>query len=66
MRRALGQLAQTTVQSYRSRLRKLFLKIQAGLGTEEDRLELAELERVLGVRGQEIPPVGRPRKWASS
>lgn len=63
MRRTLGQLAETTIQSYRSRLRKLFLKVQAGLATESDRLELAELESLLGVRGGDIPPPGRPRKY---
>jgi len=65
MRRALGQLAQSTVQTYRSRLRKLFLKIQGGSATEADRLELVELESVLGLRGCDIPGPGRRRKWAS-
>ncbi|MGA8222089.1 MAG: hypothetical protein WB780_10595 [Candidatus Acidiferrales bacterium] len=62
MRRTLGELAKTTIQTYRSRARRLWLKAQAGETTAADRLELAELEAVLGVRGGDIPPVGRPRK----
>ena len=40
------------------------MKVQAGEVTPADRLELAELEALLGVRGSDIPPPGRPRKWA--
>jgi hypothetical protein len=65
VRRPLEELAPSTVQTYRSRARKLWLKVMAGEATPADRLELAELEGVLGVRGEEIPSVGRPRKWAS-
>ena len=65
MRRQIGELALATVQTYRSRARKLHLKAQTGEASETDRLELAELEALLGVRGSEIPPPGRPRKWAS-
>lgn len=65
MRRPLNELAPTTVQSYRSRARRLHLKVQAGQATTADRLELAELEAVLGLRGSQIPSVGRPRKWGS-
>jgi hypothetical protein len=65
MRRPLGELAGSTVAAYRSRARKLWLKIQSGQATPADRLELAELETLLGVRGSDIPPPGRPRKWAS-
>jgi hypothetical protein len=65
MRRPLGELAGSTVAAYRSRARKLWLKTQSGHATTADRLELAELEGVLGLRGSDIPPPGRPRKWAS-
>ena len=64
MRRPLEELAPSTVQTYRSRARKLWLKVQAGEATSADRLELAEMEALLGVRGGDIPPPGRPRKWA--
>lgn len=63
MRRQLEQLAPTTIAAYRSRARKLWLKAQAGQAMPADRLELAELESLLGMRGSEIPPPGRPRKW---
>lgn len=63
MRRLLTELAPSTIAAYRSRARKLHLKAQAGQATTADRLELAELECLLGVRGSEIPPPGRPRKW---
>ena len=65
MRRTLDELAPTTVSSYRTRTRKLWLKVLAGEATPADRLELAELEALLGLRGSDIPPPGRPRKWAS-
>jgi hypothetical protein len=65
MRRSLDNLAPSTIATYRSRARKLWLKVQAGEATAADRLELAELETLLGVRGGDIPPPGRPRKWAS-
>jgi hypothetical protein len=65
MRRQLEELAPTTIQTYRSRTRKLWLKVQAGEATPADRLELAEMEGVLRVRGGDIGPVGRPRKWVS-
>lgn len=65
MRRRLNELAPTTIATYRTRARKLSLKVQAGEATTADRLELAEMEALLGVRGGDIPPPGRPRKWAS-
>lgn len=65
MRRRLDELAPTTIATYRTRIRKLYLKVQAGQATTPDRLELAELEVLLGVRGGDIPPPGRPRKWTS-
>jgi hypothetical protein len=65
MRRPLKELAPSTVQTYRSRTRKLWLKVYADQATSADRLELAELEALLGVGGSDIPPPGRPRKWAS-
>ena len=63
MRRPLGELSVSTVAAYRSRARKLHIKIQAGEATPADRLELAEMEGVLRVRGSDIPPPGRPRKY---
>jgi hypothetical protein len=65
MRRPLEELAESTIAAYRSRARKLHLKAQAGEATPADRLELAELEALLGVRGSDVPPPGRPRKWAA-
>jgi len=65
MRRPLEELAPTTIAAYRSRARRLWLKVQAGDATPADRLELAEMETLLGLRGSDIPPAGRPRKWAS-
>ncbi len=65
MRRSLDELAPSTIAAYRTRARKLWLKNQAGSATPADRLELDELENLLGVRGGDIPPPGRPRKWTS-
>jgi hypothetical protein len=65
VRRPFKELAPTTIQTYRSRARKLWMKIEAGQATNADRFELAELEALLGVRGSDIPPPGRPRKWSS-
>jgi len=56
----LTELAPSTVAAYRHKARKLWPKVQAG---EANRLELSELEGVLGVRGNEVPPPGRPRKY---
>lgn len=64
MRRPLNELAPTTVASYRHKARKLWLRIESGQGTDADRLELAELESLLGVRGSQIPGPGRPRKYS--
>jgi len=63
MRRSLDELAPTTVATYRTHIRKLWLKVESGQATNADRLELSELEALLGVRGSDIPPPGRPRKW---
>lgn len=63
MRRPLEELAASTIAAYRSRARKLWLKATAVEATAADRLELAELEALLGVRGGDIPSVGRPRKY---
>jgi hypothetical protein len=63
MRRPLGELAGSTIAAYRSRARKLWLKVTAGEANAADRLELAELEALLGVRGSDVPSPGRPRKY---
>lgn len=63
MRRALKELAPTTVAAYRHKARKLWLRVESGQGNDADRLELAELESLLGVRGSEVPGPGRPRKY---
>jgi hypothetical protein len=65
MRRPLSELAPQTIRQYRSRLRKIWLQIQAGNAPESVHCELIELEGLLGVRGSEIPGPGRPRKWAA-
>ena len=62
MRRSLDDLAPTTIATYRTRIRKLWLKVLSDQATTADRLERAELEALLGVRGCDIPPPGRPRK----
>lgn len=64
MRRPLNELAPNTITTYRSRARRLWLRVQSGDAGEADRLELAELEMLLGLRGSDIPGPGRPRKWA--
>lgn len=65
MRRPLNKLAGSTIAAYRSRARKLWLKVQANEATEHEQLELAELEGLLGLRGSDVPPPGRPRKWGN-
>jgi len=65
VRRPLAEVAASTIGAYRHKARKLWLKVESGQSTPADRLELAELEALLGVGGSEIPPPGRPRKWAS-
>jgi hypothetical protein len=63
MRRQLDELAASTIAAYRHKARKLWLKVQDGQASASDRLELAELEALLGLRGSDIPPPGRPRKY---
>lgn len=63
MRRTLADLAPSTIASYRHKARKLWLRVESGQGTEADRLELRELEDLLGLRGSEVPGPGRPRKY---
>ena len=55
MRRPFEELAATTIQTYRSRARKLWLKVQSDQATQFDRLELAELEALLGCGVAKFP-----------
>jgi len=41
----------------------LWLKSTAGVASEAELLELAELEELLGVKGSEVRRAGRPRKY---
>ena len=59
-RRPLNELCPSTVSNYRSLLRKLWLKSIAGVASDADRLEIAELQELLGVKGSEsVAPAAR-------
>ena len=58
MRRPFKELAPTTIQTYRSRARKLWLKVQSDQATRFDLLELAELEALLRRAWKRHPAAG--------
>jgi len=51
-----------SVQTYRSKLRQLWLKEQAGMATDGEVALRKQIERQLGVEAWTIPGQGRPRK----
>lgn len=65
-RRQLSELRPSTISNYRSLARKLWQKSIAGVASEVDLLELAELEQLLGVKASEIRGPGRPPKYSNS
>ena len=59
------QLAPDTVKTYRSKLRRLSLSLSA-LGTDEARIarqKIAQLESQLGIKAEDVPGPGRPRRF---
>ena len=65
-RRKLSELRPSTISNYRSLARKLWQKSIAGVASEVDLLELAELEQLLGLEASEIRGPGRPPKYSIS
>ena len=64
-RRQLSELCASTISNYRSLARKLWQKSVAGVASQADVLELAELEELLGVKASEIRGPGRPPKYSN-
>jgi hypothetical protein len=64
-RRPLNELCPSTISNYRSLLRKLWLKSIAGIASDADRLEIAELQELLGVKASEVRGPGRPPKYST-
>ena len=64
-RRPLNELCRSTVSNYRSLLRKLWLKSLAGVASDADLLEIAELEELLRVKASEVRGPGRPPKYST-
>lgn len=59
-------LAPDTVKTYRSKLRRLWLALPA-LGPDEARIarqRIAQLESQLGIKAEDVPGPGRPRRFA--
>jgi hypothetical protein len=64
-RRQLSDLCPSTISNYRSLARRLWQKSIAGIASQADMLELAELEQLLGVKGSKIRGPGRPPKYSN-
>jgi hypothetical protein len=64
-RRQLSELCPSTISNYRSLARKLWQRSIAGVASESDKLELAELEQLLGVKASKIRGPGRPPKYGN-
>jgi hypothetical protein len=64
-RRELSELRPSTISNYRSLARKLWQKSIAGVASEVDLQELAELEQLLGIKASEIRGPGRPPKYSN-
>ena len=64
-RRQLSELCASTISNYRSLARKLWQKSIAGVASQADVLELAELEELLGVKASDIRGPGRPPNTAT-
>ncbi len=65
-RRELSELRPSTISNYRSLARKLWQKSVAGVASEVDLRELAELEQLLGLKASEVRGPGRPPKYRNS
>jgi hypothetical protein len=65
-RRQISELRPTTINNDRCLARKLWQKSIAGLASEVDLQELAELEQLLGIKASEIRGPGRPPKYRNS
>jgi hypothetical protein len=63
--RTAHDLAPDTIKSYRSKLRRLWLSLST-LSPNEARITLqriAQLEEQLGVKANDVPGPGRPRRF---
>jgi len=62
--KTIDQLAPDTIQSYRSKLRRLFLRLSTLTGDEAEQMrrKIARLETQLGVKAESIGGPGRPRR----
>jgi hypothetical protein len=63
--RTITHLAPDTIKTYRSKLRRLWLSLPA-LSTDDARItaqKIAQLESQLGIKAEEIPGPGRPRRF---
>jgi hypothetical protein len=62
--KTIDQLAPDTIQNYRSKLRRMFLRLPAltGKDAEQTRRKIARLETQLGVKAESIGGPGRPRR----
>lgn len=60
------QLADDTRKTYRSKLRRLWLSLPS-LGPDKARVarqKIAQLETQLGIKAENVPGPGRPRRFA--
>lgn len=63
--RTIDNLAEDSVKSYRSRLRRLWLRLPS-LNPKQARIakqKIAQLERQLGIKAADVPGPGRPRRF---
>jgi hypothetical protein len=63
--RKIDNLAEDTVKSYRSKLRRLWLRLPS-LSSNEARIvkqKIAQLEQQLGLKAADVPGPGRPRRF---
>ena len=62
--KTIEELAPDTIQSYRSKLRRLFLRLSTLTGDEAERMKwkIARLETQLGIKAESIGGPGRPRR----
>jgi hypothetical protein len=63
--RTIDDLAEDSVKSYRSKLRRLWLRLPS-LSSKEARIvrqKIAQLEQQLGIKAADVPGPGRPRRF---